>query len=127
MKTTFLLLSALSAIPGIAVSADAERGAALFKKQCSACHVASEPKNKVGPHLPGIVGRKVASVEGFRYSKAMQEFAADGKAWEAEKLQQFLRKPRDLVKGTSMGFAGVKDDSSVGDIVEYLKTLPPHQ
>lgn len=127
MKTTFLLLSALSAIPGIAVSADAERGAALFKKQCSACHTASEPKNKVGPHLPGIVGRKVASVEGFRYSNAMQEFAADGKLWDAEKLQQFLRKPRDLVKGTSMGFAGVKDDSSVSDIIEYFKTLPPHQ
>lgn len=127
MRKTCLLLSVLSAIPGIAVSADAERGAELFKKQCSACHVANESKNKVGPHLQGIVGRKVASIEGFRYSKAMQEFAADGRVWDAERLQQFLPKPRDLIKGTSMAFAGVKDDSSVADIVEYLKTLPPHQ
>lgn len=127
MKKTFLFLAMFSAIPSIAMSADVERGAELFKKQCSVCHVAQEAKNKVGPHLHGVVGRKTASVEGFRYSKAMQEFAADGKVWDAERLQQFLPRPRDVVKGTSMAFAGVKDESSVADIVEYLKTIPQQQ
>ncbi len=45
---------------------DAENGSKVFKK-CMACH-AIDDKNKIGPSLKGIVGRKAATVEGFKYS-----------------------------------------------------------
>jgi cytochrome c len=54
---------------------DAVAGAKVFKK-CAACHVATEAKNRVGPHLVGIIDRPVASVEDYKYSKAMTEHAA---------------------------------------------------
>jgi cytochrome c len=54
---------------------DAVAGAKVFKK-CAACHVATEAKNRVGPHLVGIVDRPIASVEDYKYSNAMTAHAA---------------------------------------------------
>ncbi|MNL60425.1 Cytochrome c-552 [compost metagenome] len=72
----------------------------------------------------GIVGRPVATVEGFKYSKAMKEFGADGKVWSEELLAQYLPKPRELVKGTSMAFAGVRKPEDVANLIAYLKAPP---
>ncbi|MEM7524671.1 MAG: cytochrome C, partial [Pseudomonadota bacterium] len=54
-----------------AAAGDPAAGAKVFRK-CKACHVADEAKNKVGPHLVGVIGRKAASVDGFKYSKSFK-------------------------------------------------------
>lgn len=122
MKLRCLILAASLVIPAGAAFAegDAVAGAKVFK-QCQACHTATEPKNKVGPTLMGVIGRPVATVEGFKYSKAMTEFGADGKVWSEELLTEYLPKPRDLVKGTTMTFAGLKKPEDIANVIAYLK------
>lgn len=99
---------------------DAVAGAKVFKK-CAACHVADEAKNKVGPHLMGIIDRPVASIEGFKYSNAMTEHAAEVPTWTEEALTDYLKDPRGVVKGTKMVFAGLKKDEELANVIAYLK------
>ncbi|MCM2473040.1 cytochrome c family protein [Rhizobium sp. CG5] len=122
MKLTSVILAAALILPAGATLADGDAvaGAKVFKV-CSACHTATEAKNKVGPSLMGVVGRPVATVEGFKYSKAMTEFGADGKVWDEARLTEYLPKPKDLVKGTTMAFAGLKKPEDVANVIAYLK------
>lgn len=98
---------------------DAAMGAKVFKK-CAACHTASEAKNRVGPHLVDIIGRPIASVEDYKYSKAMVEHATVEPVWTEEALDAYLRNPKGVVKGTKMAFAGLKKDEEVANILAYL-------
>lgn len=99
----------------------AESGAKVFRK-CKACHeVGDDAKNKVGPALNGVVGRAVASVEDFKYSKAMTGAAEEGLVWDAETLAGYLEKPRKFMKGTKMAFAGLKKEDDRLAVIEYLK------
>jgi cytochrome c len=120
MKVYVTLLAALiCSTASQAGAADAARGATIFKK-CMACHTATEPTNRVGPTLYQLLGRPVASIEGFKYSAAMKEFAT-GKVWDEATLAAYLPAPRQMVKGTSMAFAGLKKPEDIADLIAYLK------
>ncbi len=121
MKLQCLVLAAVVAMPaGIAFAdGDPVAGAKVFK-QCMACHTATEAKNKVGPTLMGIIGRPVASVADYKYSPAMTTFG-QGKVWSEEELAAYLPKPKDLVPGTKMAFAGLKKPEDIANIIAYLK------
>ena len=99
---------------------DLKKGAKVFKK-CKACHVIDKEKNKVGPHLVGIIGRKAAVAEGYKYSKAMKAKADEGLVWTEEVMLEYLIKPRDYVKGTKMAFGGIKKEKDRINLVAYLK------
>ena len=81
----------LSLTAGIAsAEGDAEKGEKVFRK-CRACHAVGEgAENKVGPQLNGIVGRDIAVLDGFGYSDALTELAAEKGAWTEEELAAFL-------------------------------------
>ncbi|MBP1853349.1 c-type cytochrome [Rhizobium halophytocola] len=121
MKFHCLFLVAALALPAGLAHADGDpvAGAKVFKK-CMACHTATEPKNKVGPTLMGVVGRPVASVDGYSYSKAMAAFG-EGKTWTEEELAAYLPKPKELVPGTKMAFAGLKKPDEIDNVIAYLK------
>ena len=121
MNKMLVLLALAASATAAHASGDATKGALVFKKNCSACHTATEPKNKVGPYLGTVIGRPVATYEGFRYSKAMTEFGADGKVWDEARLAEYLPKPKDLVKGTTMAFAGLKTPEDIANLIAYLK------
>jgi len=88
---------------------------------CSACHVFNEGgPNRVGPNLYGVVGRDVASIDGFNYSQALKDY---GGAWTYERLDCYLENPRECVPGNKMTYAGVKDDGKRADIIAYLASL----
>ncbi|MEL6477328.1 MAG: cytochrome c family protein [Pseudomonadota bacterium] len=106
---------------GVAQAGDAAKGEKVFRK-CKACHKVEDGKNAVGPHMHGIVGRAIGSVEGYKYSKAMAAFG-EGKSWTAEELDAYLANPRKHVKGTKMAFAGLKKDDQRADVIAYLETL----
>ncbi|MBC7180144.1 MAG: cytochrome c family protein, partial [Roseovarius sp.] len=98
-------------------------GEKVFKK-CSACHQVGEgATNRVGPVLNGVMGRAAGSVEGFKYSDALQTMAADGLVWTDETLTAFLANPRGYMKGTKMSFAGLKKDEDLAAISAYLSSF----
>lgn len=114
------MLGGLAATTAAHADGDAKDGAKVFKK-CAACHTATEEKNKIGPHLVGIIDRATASVPDFKYSKAMADHVAEAPTWTVESLEAFLRDPKGVIKGTKMSFAGLKKDDDVEDIIAYLK------
>ena len=122
MRLTATLL--LLALPAIAQAADgsAEAGAMVFKK-CTACHNASEPVNKVGPHLVGIIDRPAASIAGYgKYSDAMKQQADKGLKWDESKLAAYLAGPKKMIPKTRMAFAGLKTEQEIVDLIAYLKS-----
>lgn len=121
ITTTCLALAAFSFAAH--AEGDAKKGERVFKK-CKACHQVGEgAKDKVGPQLNNIFGRTIGSVEGFKYSKNMAAMGEEGKVWDEENIAEFLKKPKDYVKGTKMSFAGLKKEKDRENIIAYLKTF----
>ena len=115
-------LAALST-GAMAMDGDIEAGATVFKK-CAACHVVEEAKNRVGPTLNGLIGRKPGTVEGFKYSKANVEFG-ESNVWDVPTLTTYLANPRAVVKGTRMAFAGLKDEADIANVIAYIAQYSP--
>lgn len=115
-------------VPAAAVVAafDADLVAAgekVFKK-CKACHQVGEgAKNKVGPMLNGVVGAPVAHVDGFKYSNDLLAAKDEGRIWDEALMSEFLAKPKSVFKKTKMSFAGLKKDSEIVSVIEYLKSV----
>jgi cytochrome c len=110
-----VILVALSAIP--AVAADAEHGKALYQA-CIACH--SERPDALGPSLKGVVGRKSAALEDFRYSNPMQRANL---VWDEDNLRAYIKDPQAKVRGNRMPYGGVTEPKDIDDIIAYLKVL----
>ncbi|WP_270936746.1 c-type cytochrome [Falsiroseomonas oryzae] len=109
----------LGAIPA-AQAQDAAAGQRVFN-QCRACHtIDAGGRNGVGPNLHGVVGRRAASIEGFRYSANMRQLAEGGLTWTDENLHRYLTNPKDLVPQGSMAFAGIRNDQQRADLIAYL-------
>lgn len=101
-----------------AIADDVANGEKVFKR-CKACHYADKEKNKTGPHLVNIMGRKAGSLEGYKYSKAMRE---SGLVWDEATLTAYLKAPKKFLKGSKMAFAGLKKESDIKNVIAYLKT-----
>jgi cytochrome c len=100
-------------------SADPAKGEKIAAK-CKACHdLTKGGKNKIGPHLWGVVGREHASVPDFAYSDAMKKFA--GKPWTFEDLDKFLTKPKDYAPGTKMSFPGLPKAEDRAALLRWLR------
>jgi len=96
-----------------------EHGEKVFKK-CSACHViAKGGKNKIGPALYGVLGKKSGSVSDYKYSKAL---IAHGKVWSFAEMNSFLTKPKAHIKGTKMAYAGLKNDKDRSSVILYMNS-----
>jgi cytochrome c len=121
-RTIFISLARMfvSALGGLAQEGDATAGAVVFKK-CAVCHVADTDKNKVGPSLNGLLGRKAGTHPDFRYSPAMLSAGEAGLVWDEATLRVYLHDPRKKVKGTKLGFPGLKDDADIANVIAYLK------
>lgn len=109
----FLLL----ALASPATAADPDHGKALYQT-CAACH--TERPDALGPSLKGVVGRKSAALEDFRYSNPMKRANL---VWDEVNLREYIQDPQAKVKGNRMPYGGLTDGKDVDDIVAYLKTL----
>jgi cytochrome c len=116
----FAAMMCLASAASAQVKADPEAGADVFKK-CRACHdVGPDAKNKVGPLLNGIIGRKAGTIEGFAYSDANK---ASGVVWTEEEMFKYLANPQAYMPRNKMAFAGLKDEQDRHDVIAYLKTF----
>ncbi|RYX97605.1 MAG: c-type cytochrome [Comamonadaceae bacterium] len=96
---------------------DVQRGAALYQMQCAACHAVDQ--NQTGPAHRGILGRRVGSLPGYKYSAAL---AQSRLRWTAQTLNAWLEDPESLVVGQRMGFQ-VDDAQERADLIAFLATL----
>ena len=119
--TVLLLVATLR--PALAVDASVENGEDVFKK-CRACHdVGPDARNKVGPVLNGLFGRKAGTIEGFSYSEANRKAGESGWIWTEDKMVSYLENPRETMPGNKMAFAGLRDEQDRRDLIAYLKTF----
>ena len=104
-------------IAALMAQGDVAVGKKVFKK-CAACHsIKSGGKNKIGPALYNIVGRKVGGVTDYKYSKALAEYDRN---WTFEELNGFLKKPASYIKGTKMSYAGLRKEKDRDYVIKYL-------
>lgn len=114
MAGAFVLL-ALAA--SSAAAADPDHGKMLYQT-CAACH--TERPDALGPSLKGVVGRKSAALEDFRYSNPMKRANL---VWDENNLREYIKDPQAKVKGNRMPYGGLTDGKDVDDIIAYLKIL----
>jgi len=102
---------------GATLAADVDAGKKVFRK-CKACHTLKEGgKSAIGPNLHGVVGRNAATVDGFKYSKAMKE---SGLVWDEETLTGYLTKPKEFLPGNKMPFPGLKKPEQIENVIAYI-------
>jgi cytochrome c len=111
---------AASLLSTAAYAQDVDNGRAVFKQNCALCHDVVADKNRIGPSLFGVVGRKTGSEAGFHYSAANK---GANITWDAAILDKYLISPRETIPGTTMTFAGLKDEQKRKDLIAYLATL----
>src|SRR5689334_4064670 len=102
-----------------ATAADAAKGADLFNTTCTTCHSVQPGKNKLGPSLYGVVGRRAGSVRDYEYSDAMK---GSGITWDAASLDKYLTNPGGFIRGVRMRFAGLGSPAARADIIAFLAT-----
>lgn len=119
MVLSLALLTGLAAIQPAFADGDADKGKKVFAK-CMACHTLEEPKNRVGPHLVNIIGRKTASVEDFKYSPAMTKAGEDGMVWDEATITDYVAAPKKFMPGNKMAFVGLKKPEDISNLIAYL-------
>ena len=103
----------------VLAAADAAKGEKLFKA-CKACHKIEDGANATGPHLYGVVGRAVGSIDGFGYSGNL---IAVAETWDAETLSDFLEDPKGFAPGTKMSYKGMKKIEDRANLITWLDSL----
>ncbi len=101
--------------------APAPDGARLFRNQCATCHSinAADPARQ-GPNLAHVVGRKIGSVEGYKYTAGYREAGESGQVWDEDRLDQYLTNPAGMFPGSTMAYRQSKADIRK-TIILYLK------
>ncbi|MEP3049555.1 MAG: c-type cytochrome [Roseibium sp.] len=120
-----LLLATLSLLFLQSASAeqlgDVEAGKEVFG-QCEGCHqVGNGARDRIGPHLNGIFGRKAGAHERYGYSKSMKRASVDGLVWNIETLNSYIENPRVFVSKTRMAFDGMADPVDRANLLAYLR------
>jgi cytochrome c len=112
-----ILAAAVLSEAGAAEAQDSAAGKAAFGK-CQACHaVGTGAKNKLGPELNGLAGRKAGAVAGYQYSPALK---TSGFPWDQASFAAFMQDPKTKVPRNKMAFAGMKDQAEIASLWAYL-------
>ena len=104
MQTKIILSIALGAtlIATLALGGtkgDVIAGRAAFEKRCGGCHALE--RDKEGPRLAGVVGRKAGAVSAFPYSDALKKSAV---VWNESVLDKWLTDPEKVIPESDMAF-----------------------
>jgi cytochrome c len=106
-------LAAALFVPGAAHAQ--ETTAAQLYDRCQGCH--SPDRDRTGPRLGGLFGRRVGSVAGFEYSAALGSLTF---IWDDRTLDRFLANPQAVAPGTRMDFHGIDNAAQRRELIAYL-------
>lgn len=110
-----LIFAATAAQSGAAGNAAA--GGRVFEEECAECHTVTG-KNKKGPSLRGVIGRKAGTQPGFAdYSDPVKN---SNLVWTAEELDKYLTRPKQFSPSIKMKYDGLDDAKARADLIEYL-------
>ena len=121
-KLTFgaLMILTVTATATSAMAQDAAAGKSSFNK-CLACHAIGEgAKNKVGPELNGLDGRKSGTAPDYNYSDANKN---SGITWNEAQFKEYIKDPKAKIPGTKMAFAGVKNETEAQNLWAYISSF----
>ena len=106
-------LAAASSAP----AQDAAAGKTSFNK-CIACHAIGDgAKNKVGPQLNGLDGRKSGIAADYNYSDANKN---SGITWNKDQFLDYIKDPKAKIPNTKMAFAGIKNEKEAADLWAFI-------
>jgi cytochrome c len=112
-----LVVIASSAAVSAALAQDVAAGKTSFNK-CLACHAVGEgAKNKVGPALNGLDGRKSGTSPDYSYTDANKN---SGLTWSEAEFKDYIKDPKAKIPGTKMVFAGIKNEKEASDLWAFL-------
>ncbi len=115
------LIATTAVFTSTAFAGDAAKGKKVFNK-CKACHTVKAGKNKVGPSLAGIVGKKAGTVKGYKKYKGLK--GADW-SWNEAELNGYLANPKKYLKGKtgkkSAMVLKLKKKKDRDNVIAYLK------
>lgn len=119
IRKVFIVAAAMVLTTAASHAQDATAGSATFRKLCTTCHeIGPTAKNKVGPVLNGIDGRKSGSIAGFNYSDANK---SSGITWNEEVFLDYIKDPRAKIPNTKMVFVGIKAEGDARNLWAFLK------
>ena len=121
-KFTFgaLMILTATAMAPAAMAQDAAAGKTSFNK-CLACHAIGEgAKNKVGPELNGLDGRKSGTAPDYNYSDANKN---SGITWNEAQFKEYIKDPKAKIPGTKMTFAGIKSENEINNLWAYVSSF----
>ncbi|CAL79782.1 Cytochrome C [Bradyrhizobium sp. ORS 278] len=114
------VIFATSSLATAALAQDAAAGKTSFNK-CLPCHAIGEgAKNKVGPELNGLDGRKSGTVPDYNYSEANKN---SGITWNEAVFKEYIKDPKAKIPGTKMTFAGIKNETEVNNLWAYVSSF----
>jgi cytochrome c len=115
-----LVVVAASSFASAALAQDAAAGKASFNK-CLPCHSIGEgAKNKVGPELNGLDGRKSGTAPDYNYSDANKN---SGITWGEAVFKEYIKDPKGKIPGTKMTFAGIKNENEINNLWAYISSF----
>ncbi|MBZ0214938.1 MAG: c-type cytochrome, partial [Fimbriimonadaceae bacterium] len=99
---------------------DMSEGERQFSRKCSVCHTLEpDGRNRAGPTLYGIFGRRAGSVKGYPYSPGL---AASKIVWDAETIGQlFDLGPEVVTPGSKMPLQRMQSVEARDELIAYLK------
>jgi cytochrome c len=115
-----LVVIASSSLASAALAQDAAAGKTSFNK-CLPCHSIGEgAKNKVGPELNGLDGRKSGTAPDYNYSDANKN---SGITWGEAVFKEYIKDPKGKIPGTKMTFAGIKNETEINNLWAYISSF----
>lgn len=124
MKIKYFLgllgLVLLSNSGSLYAAVDINNGKNLFNQECAECHSIKEGKNKKGPSLWNILGRKSAQIADFNYSDNMRSSQI---IWTADQISAYMEHPKKVVPSGKMKYDGLDNPKDRADLIEFLSSL----
>jgi len=98
------------------LAGDADRGKILFEKRCTGCH--GLDRDKEGPRLRGVYGRRAGGVSDFPYSDAVKDAHL---TWDDASLDRWLADTEAVIANNDMAFR-VPSAVERADIIAFLRS-----